>query len=232
MNDPEPTPLPPDCAAARARWQRVFDEAPAGEPLPPEPHAADCPDCRAWAAAARRLLDGVSRLRAPLPPPDLADRLLGRVLRDQRRRRLRRRVFAVTAMAAGLLLAVWAGVRGWEAARPAAPPVARQPVPPPPPPPDLPTPPVPAAPSLQDGLARAGSDVLALARRTAGEAVKPTRLFVPSAPEPPEPWQPAVEPASQSFAEVRHGAVAGFEPVASSAKRAVNLFWRELPPVQ
>jgi hypothetical protein len=78
--------------------------------------------------------------------------------------------------------------------------------------------------------------VLALARRTADGAVQPTRLLVPNASEAPsmqsEPWQPAVEPAAQSLAEVGHGAAASFEPVASSAKRAVNLFWRELPPVQ
>jgi hypothetical protein len=85
---------------------------------------------------------------------------------------------------------------------------------------------------VRDALAQSGSDVMALARRTADEAVGPTRLFVPKAleapPTPAEPWQPAAE----SLQDVRQGAVASFEPVASSAKRAANLFWRELPPVQ
>jgi hypothetical protein len=41
-----------------------------------------------------------------------------------------------------------------------------------------------------------------------------------------------LEPGTQSLREAQEGVAVGFEPVTSSARRAVNLFLREIPPLE
>jgi predicted anti-sigma-YlaC factor YlaD len=215
-----------NCPEAQAWLQRRLDgEAPDGAAL--EGHLAACPACREAHAAAQRLLDGLRRRVAPQPPADLVGRIVTGVLADRARRRLRRRLLygagLSTALAAAVLLAVWlvsparprpGGTDSGTVAGGSVPPKA-------------------AVPSLQDQVSAAGLAVAALTRRAADETVGTTRLLLPDVSLPaarePEPAAPAPGDSARSLQEVKQGVSAGFEPVATSARRAFSLFFRELP---
>src|SRR5579885_803257 len=109
-----------NCDDCQTRLQARLD----GEAVPADDlaaHLAACPECRGLAAAARRLQAGLRLLTPPAPPAGLAERLAAGVLADRRRRVRRRRLAfagAVTAVAASLLLALFAlpdgsGSSGW-----------------------------------------------------------------------------------------------------------------------
>jgi len=81
----------------------------------------------------------------------------------------------------------------------------------------------------------AGSTLVALVNRTADETVGQGRMLLPQ--EVPSPrltvadnWQPALSP--QAIRDAQDGVAVGFEPVTDSARRAVNLFLRELSPTE
>jgi hypothetical protein len=83
-------------------------------------------------------------------------------------------------------------------------------------------------------VAEARSAVASLARRTADETVSDGQLFVPTVPvEVPseEVLGPPLEPPAQSLRETGQGVATGLEPVANSARRAFDLFLRDMPPV-
>src|SRR5215472_5839730 len=96
-----------NCHTSHDLLQQDLDGTPIESPEWLE-HLRGCPDCRALLAAARRLQDGLGLLVAPLPPPDLAARIVNRVLLDRRRarRRTRRRWAVSLALAAGLFVAL------------------------------------------------------------------------------------------------------------------------------
>src|SRR5262245_61748900 len=76
-------------------------------------HLAACPDCRDRHAAAQRLRDGLRLFAPPVPPADLAGRIVAGVLAQRRAAlRFRRGLLAVAGLAAGLLLAVFFGPYG------------------------------------------------------------------------------------------------------------------------
>lgn len=192
-----------------------------------EQHLRDCPRCRALDAAAGRLTDGLRLLAPPVPPVDLANRIVGRVLAARRaRRQVRRRVLAVLAVAASLLLGL--GLRffpsGPEKGRaPSVPPVASkkpQPVPPAPP----------EGPKLRESVAEAGEAVAAWTARTAGEAVGETRLLLPPMPTPSLDL-PSLDPPTAPLKEAGAGVTAGLQPVTDSWRRAAGMFLREVPPM-
>jgi len=96
--------------------------------------------------------------------------------------------------------------------------------------------PAPSVPSLRDSVAEAGSAVVSLTRRKADDTVEQTRLLL--AMPMPDPaldgtstLQETLDPPARSLREAGHGVTAGLEPVTNSARRAVNLFLRELPPM-
>lgn len=184
-----------------------------------ERHVAECLVCRELHHAAQRLTDGLRLLPRLAPPADLAARITRRVQFEQQRSR-RLRLYTVSALAASLLLAV--GV--WRSLRPTTPAVAREPVVA-----RSETPP----PSLHRQMDEMGQAMASLTKRTTDETMYQTRLLLPelslSPPVMVRADVPGVVDAERSLSEVRRGMSAGVEPVTNSAKRAVRLFFRELP---
>jgi hypothetical protein len=207
----------PDC---RDRLQQWFDARTPGA-APPV-----CPACAEWSVAAVRLDRGLCLLAAPAPPAHLADRIVAQV--KARRRRRVRLVFAagIVAAAATVLLAVW---QSFPMGAPSRPPivvpsiVAEAPAP---------EPSVPSV-NLRDSVAQAGSAMASLTSRTADETVAKTKVLLvvvdPSLGQ--LDLQSASGPPARSLRETGESVTAGLEPVADSARRAVGLFLRELPPM-
>jgi hypothetical protein len=229
------------CPEFQDRWQRRLDgERPAVAP-DAEQHLAECPDCRRLEAAARRL---EAALRV-LPPPEapsagLTDRIVAAVLDDRRARlRFRRRVQFVASLAASLLL-IAAGYAYFRSHQEPTHPAGPAPVVQGPHVPDGAEPPARAAtPSLDDSVAAAGSAVISLTKRTAGETVDETRILLPRTLPSPALVDRRVLPRdlvagrpAQSLQETGQGMASGLEPVTTSARRAVDLFLNELPPME
>lgn len=190
-------------------------------------HLRECADCRALASAGRRLQDGLRLSTIPLPPSDLAERIVERVLRDRRRarRRLQRRWAVSLALAAGLLAALTLRIDWTGTTRQHQTPVtasANRP---------HPLPGSPPAPTLRESAAELGEVFTALSNETAEEAVGQTRRWVSSVPSPDVPRfdLTAMQPPTQPLREAGEGVSEGLQAVTTSARRAVNLFLRELP---
>ncbi len=216
-----------NCHASHELLQQRLDGTPIESPELLE-HLRGCADCRVLEAGTRRLQDGLRLLASPLPPPDLAARIADRVLLDRRRarRRARRRWTVTLALAAGLFIALrlrldWHG-RQTEPENEKQGPVVQNPIPEPK-----------AAPTLRESVTQAGEAVASLTSQTADETVGPTRWLVPnvSPPELPKVDLEAIEPPTRPLREAGEGVSTGLEPVTSSARRAVGLFLRELPPM-
>jgi hypothetical protein len=191
-------------------------------------HLRGCADCRALEAATQRLQDGIRRLTSPLPPADFAARIADRVVLERRRarRRARRRWAVTLALAASLFLAValrldWHGPQ-MEPETEKQGPVVKNPAPEPK-----------TTPTLRESVTEAREAVAALTTQTAEETVGPTRWLMPnvSRPELPQVDLESIEPPTQPLREAGEGVSSGLEPVTSSARRAVGLFLRELPPI-
>jgi hypothetical protein len=217
----------PQCRQMQEALQRYLD---GGEcEFSPElvAHRSICANCLAQFHAATLLRGTVGRLPSPTPSPAWTAAAVTLVMTDsssslQRRRRIRR-IVVWTTVAASLLLgvAMW---RPWSASG-----VIREGA--------LAKAPGGSSPSpvyVDKGLSEARSLVADLTRRTADGAVQPTRNLLP-AEAPPSPLAVreslphAVEPATESFEEIRQGAALGLEPMANSARRAFAMFLKEVP---
>jgi hypothetical protein len=235
-----------NCDQCRLALQAHLDGDPvSGDDL--DAHLHSCADCRALHAAAGRLRVGLLAAAAPTPPAGLSDRIVAGVLKDQRaRRRMRRRiVLAVVGLAAAASLVIAVFFRGGSSGGSLAqvhqslhdflfprPPgravlagLDRMP--------DLDEE-LPALPSLNDNMEQATSAVASLARRTADQTMNDGQLLVPSVtlPMPSEEGvTPTLEPPAESLREAGHGVASGLEPVTHHARRAFNLFLRDMPPV-
>jgi hypothetical protein len=203
-------PLQPECAAALDVLQRRLDGEIVAAPPAVAAHVAACADCRGRFAAIGPLLAALDGSE-PQMRPLLTQQIVAGVLADIRRRRqVRRLSFAAAGLAAGVAFTLW---------------LAR------PPAPITPTPLLPEVvqrtpvPNLKQEFTEAGEAVAALTRRAAVDAVDAGRQLVPAVPQPQ--WLASLEPA-RSFDEAGTGLADGFEPVATSARRAARLFWREL----
>ncbi len=190
-------------------------------------HLQQCADCRSLAAAGRRLQEGLRQLATPLPPPDLAERIVERVLLDRRQaqRRLRRRWAMGLALAASLLLALslrlhWRGSPNEIAVAPMESVVKNDP--------DRTEQP---APTLRQSATELGEVFAELSNVTAQETVGQTRRWVANVPSPilPRADLATIEPPTHPLREAGEGLSEGLEPVTTSARRAVDLFLRELP---
>jgi hypothetical protein len=89
-------------------------------------------------------------------------------------------------------------------------------------------------PFLQQTVEDAGSAMVALTRLAADETLGQARFFLPVALPSPHAADPkeighVLEPSTNSLHEVRESVSASLEPVTESARRAVDLFWREVP---
>jgi hypothetical protein len=135
---------------------------------------------------------------------------------DRRRRQRRQGLLAVGAIAASVLILVlgysWQG-GGTKIAQ----------VKPAPEPPSSPPP------SLQQNMTEVTLAMSSLTRET----VEQSRRLLPEISLPPAGEAMMVhplEPPVQSLREAGQGVVASLEPVTTSARRAFNLFLRDLPP--
>jgi hypothetical protein len=190
-------------------------------------HLTECADCRELHAAAGRLKAGLRLFVPPVPPPGLAGQIALRLLTEGKRVRRSRRAAAGFAVAAGLLLAAFPI---YYAFRPAIPPgnpesiraentsIAPQP-----------------APSLRRSVEEASQAMVSLTRRAADETFDQGRILLPivlPAKDVSEAldMRPVPGPSEQPLADLKQGMAAGLEPVTSSARRAVNLFLREISP--
>lgn len=189
------------------------------------PHAAACADCRELAGSVQLLLSALPGPQ-PAPPDGFAFRVVAAALRDRNRELRIRWATRVGgfAVAAGVAVAVYLGSK--TPPTPAPTPVVEVVVTPTPEP--LPTP-RPAR--VADKLAEAGSAFAALTQKSADEAIAPTRNLFPAVEPvafPRVPDVPAETPVP--LAHLPGAAKAGIEPVAASAKRAWNLFVRDVVP--
>ncbi|MGH7225792.1 MAG: anti-sigma factor family protein [Gemmataceae bacterium] len=216
-----------NCDLAHDLLQQCLDGSPIESPdwLA---HLRDCTECRALASAGRRLQDGLQLLDAPRPPAELAARIAEAVRLDrwQARRRSRLRWAVGVALAAGLLLALtlrfgWHGRPTGTETHPSES-VAK----------NTSAPQTKPAPTLRESAAELGEVFAALTSQTADETVGQTRQLVPSVPSPL--WdgfeiRPTMKSPTRPLREAGESVSEGFEPVTTSARRAVGLFLRELP---
>lgn len=223
-----------NCDLAQELLQRNLDGTPMESPEWLA-HLRDCAECRALASAGRRLQDGLQLLTSPQPPADLAVRIVEAVRLDCRRlqRRTRRRWVVALALAACLLIALTLRFEslktspgGTNAAGTGVSPVAgldRRPAGP-----------SETSPTLRESAADLGEVFAALSSQTADETMGKTRSLVPDVLNPSlSPVRlTAMESPSRPLREAGEGVSAGLEPVATSARRAVNLFLRELTPME
>jgi hypothetical protein len=220
-----------ECSEFQHELQRRLDGDGTGDGADIERHLASCSSCRELQAAAIRLIQALDGQAAPVPPGGMNDRIVSLILsevsaRQQSRKRWNRRF----ALAASLLLAVALGYSLWQSRQRSgssdADALVKN---------EEKVAPSQAPPSLN--IQEAGNTLVALVNRTADETVGQGRVLLPrgvSTPtlSSPEAWQPNLEPGTQSLREAQEGVAVGFEPVTSSARRAVNLFLREIPPME
>jgi len=232
-----------NCEEFQERLQQRLDGEPVADSSEMDRHRTACASCRELEMLASRMTR-VLKARAILSPPkQLSDQIVSQVLADvdsqQARRRWTRRALAISSLAAGLLLAVFLGYSWWgnryrsdsqgsntmapKADQPALVQEANAP-----------------GSAVAGGhaplnLKEAGNTLVALVNRTADETVGQSRVLLPQ--EVPTPdltvadnWQPSL--SSQAIRDAQDGVASGFEPVTDSARRAVNLFLRELSPME
>jgi hypothetical protein len=187
-------------------------------------HLADCADCRDWHAAAQRLQDGLRLFVPAVPPSALAAQIEIRILAQTNRVRRLRRIMTGLAVAASLVVAA---LSGYYLLRPDRPAQLRAH--------EIPGEPEPSL-SLQQSVAEAGQAVVSLTWRAADETMDQGRMLLPvilpgEAIAEAHPKQSQQELPDQSLLDVKQGVAEGLEPVTTSARRAMDLFLREIPPM-
>jgi hypothetical protein len=203
-------PLRPECAAAQHALQLLLDGVAVWDSPEASDHRAVCGDCRDDYALARELHATPHSLSsAVVVPAELGPRIFHATVVDRRHRRLVRRVGAgAAALAASLALAVLVvpppnqQVRSVPA--PAAEGVALQPIKP-----------------LGAAVEEARDAVLALTKRTASETRDSSVRLLPKLPDPPEPMTINLD---EPLADAQASAAKSVQPLATSAKRAMQLF--------
>ncbi len=214
-----------NCSLAHEWLQRSLD----GESVDESPrwlaHLRECPDCAVLAEAAQRLRQGLQRWPNPSPPRGLEARIVETIFLD-RRRRMRRRWVTGFALAAGIVLALIVRFHGMRL----SPSIERVPDE------SASVPLLPkeeTAPTLRDSAAELGEVFTSLTSQTANETVEQTRRWVSQVPSPTLPKVDllSAESTARPLREAGQGVSEGLEPVTNSARRAVGLFLRELPPM-
>jgi predicted anti-sigma-YlaC factor YlaD len=207
-----------NCHEFRELLQRRLDGEAVVDSAELRAHLKGCGVCRALEAAARRLETGIQLLSHPQPSSVFSARIVATVLAHQRARRRRRLLlrasFALAAcLLVAVLLGVWLNQRTQEVTL--TPPIARET-------------PRPEAPAVGPSLRESMTDVAQLTIRRADETVR--NLLPESSPNAAVP-----SPLTASVASLReagNSVSAGLEPVTDSARRALNLFLGEIPPVR
>jgi hypothetical protein len=222
-----------NCSEFQELLQQRLDGEPHAVSSEFERHLKICSSCRELEFAASRLIEALNARVSPVPREGLRGQIVASVLAqiDSQRltqRRWRQNALAAWAVAAGLLVAAIVGYSWWSS-RP------------------LPVSPgsdtwvkkeeQPAPMRRSLNFQEAGSNLVALVNRTADETLGQSRVLLPqgmAAPNLPvtEPWQPTLEPSTQALRDAQDGVAVGFEPVTSSARRAVSLFLQEIPAME
>jgi predicted anti-sigma-YlaC factor YlaD len=207
-----------------------------------EQHLAGCPFCRPQHQTGQLLLEGLQSLKHPVPPDNLSDLIVARVLADRRSRsiRWRRRVATTAALAASLLLAALAGHLwlptskndGLDKA------AARQKAPQRRDSSEVVAAGLAAGPSLTRSVEEARLAVASLTEKIADKGKEQARLWWSAAARdvprqlPGMNGEQPLDPAARSLRQTGQGASEGLQTVAQSARRAVSYFFRELPPLE
>jgi hypothetical protein len=217
FHEPTHSPAPgAACAAAHAALQRRLDGEAFNEPEEVRLHGATCAVCRSYEEAARKLQAGLKLLEPESPPADFAQKVMAHGIAAPARpsRRFWWRAGAVVALAASVLLAIyWIQDGHGQPVQPAPETIVQRQE-------------APQQPQRLDAsLDEAGDAVAALTRKA---APPPLDLHWPSLQLPSDAPLQQLEPAVASIQSVGQGAVFSVSPITSSAKRAADLFWREL----
>jgi hypothetical protein len=215
------------CHDCQILLQQLLDHETIADAAALEQHLAGCADCRVWQAAARQLDKGIRHLPRPEATPELTRRIVRAVLVERSMRR-RRRLLAVSGLAASLVIAVLLGAyllrpkaRQQDLAVQTAPPSHPR------------TPETLEAPGPSLSLRDSVAEVAQLTLRKADETVGQARSLWPNAaPKEISPVPPPLTPPVDPLREAGSSVTAGLEPVADSARRAFHLFLREIPPVR
>jgi hypothetical protein len=89
-----------------------------------------------------------------------------------------------------------------------------------------------ASTTLRDSVDQAREAVVALTSRTAEEALGKTRRLLAKVPDLSVAKGATIEPPVRTLREAGAGVTAGLAPLTDSARRAVDLFLRDLPPIE
>lgn len=228
------------CLDVKNRLQEWLDERAPASALDPsaQAHLGQCNACREQFAAAQRLVEGVKLFPRPAASSVSSRSIVARVLQDRAHRQLRfqRRLKIIVALAASILIMVISGyilVPGPKKVRepgPFAAPII----------PGRPTPKV--DPDLKDEtppafaktVDEAKGKVAALTEKWTDRTMGHARHLLAATPalELP-PMSGVLLPeesldATASLKKAGHEISEGFQPVTRSARRALNLFVREL----
>lgn len=194
-------------------------------------HLAECPECRDQHALAQRIERELRhRPRCPAAP-EFTDRLVKQVFAERRSRRLWRRTGGIAAALAASVALVLVVRGSWSSRQAPSPdsspfaqggnqrPIVSQPV---------------ASVSLNAGFQEAGDALAAWTKRATADTLEQSRLWLPDLPAaPPAPELAALErawtPPVRSLREAGETLSTGLDPVTVSARRAVDLFLREVP---
>jgi len=196
--------LSPACAGFVERLNGVLDGDLAQSSLAADAHLAACNACQGRLAAAAML--AAIRPFSTSPAPGFTERTLARIHGDQRVQRRQRVLVRVGgfALAASVLVAIWSL---WP-----APPQAVRIV-------EL------TPPGVVKPITDARDAIVSITTKVADDSLAPARnLFsVKAAVKPPAPID-----ASRPLDDLPEAAAAGFEPLVSTPRRALNLFFRDV----
>jgi hypothetical protein len=212
--DPTTEPARPGCEPAQAALQRLLDGDPGWDGPEAAAHRAGCVACREELVLARQMA-GV--LRPAAAPAELAGRVLGAAVASRRRRRVLRYAGVAGALAASVLLAV-VTVQPRTQTITEHPTVATLP--------RAKDQPAPTRP-LGHAVADARDALVSLTRRTATETRQTSASLIPN---PKLPDMPGTGDGLEPLADAQAGAARSVDPIATSARRAVNLFLRAADP--
>lgn len=222
-----------NCLDCRAELQRLLDGEPSQRPGPLREHLAACIACRESHGAALRLREGLRDRPVPLLPADFARNVVQRSLADRARARVRtrNRLYLTAALAAGILILVFAG-EFWLPRT-----ISPDPVPGPGPVVERgPTPEAPLPP-LGRTVDEAGQAVNQLTERLASTAKEHAQqilavanpMEVAAVARIPGPIEPPFEPAVESLRQATQGMSDSLQPLSRSAQRAFAFLVREVP---
>jgi predicted anti-sigma-YlaC factor YlaD len=187
-------------------------------------HLAECPQCRALHSAVCRLEKALAVLQPSQPPRNLSKQIVEKVLaqhgRETNRRRMRR--WATVAAAASILVSIFLGYSGifFKTQSVVELSIARNSG-------------GKASASLEKNVEEAGSALVGLFSRTTTEAFQQGRDLLPdsvslSALPDVVVLQSSLNPPVETFRVAGQGVSTGLEPIATSARRAINLFLQDI----